>query len=53
MQEPWNSEYFMERVKRGEFDDDLFEALGQLSTEELQEIADVLLEEGRLKARIN
>jgi len=35
MREPWNSEYFVERLKTGEFDDRLFEALGHLSTDEL------------------
>jgi len=53
MMEHWNSEFFMERLKMGEFDDHLFETLGQLSTEELKEVADALLEEERLNARIN
>lgn len=53
MMEHSNSEYFMERLKTGEFDDHLFEALGQLSTEELQEVADALMDEEREKARIH
>ena len=53
MMEHWNSEFFMERLKMGEFDDHLFETPGQLSTEEFKEVADALLEEERLNARIN
>jgi hypothetical protein len=43
----------VERLKMGEFDDRLFEALGQLSTEELTEVAEALMEEEQWKARIN
>ena len=53
MMEHWNSEFFVERLKMGEFDDHLFEAIAQLSTAELKEVAEALMEEGRLKTRVN
>jgi hypothetical protein len=41
----WNSEYFVERLKNGEFDEQLLDTLASLSTEELAEVAHALQEE--------
>jgi hypothetical protein len=51
--ERWDSELFLERLKAGKFDDHLFEAISQLSSEELGEVAEILREEERTKARVN
>ncbi len=46
MMEDWNPEYFVEHLKMGDFDDNLYEAIAQLSAEQLREVADALMEQG-------
>jgi hypothetical protein len=45
----WNSGYFLERLKNGEFDEQLLDTLASLSTEELAEVAYALQEEAMSK----
>jgi hypothetical protein len=45
----WISQDFIERLKRGEFDEHLLETIASLSTDELAEVAHALQEEADLK----
>ncbi len=49
MREDWISEDFIERLKRGEFDEHLLETIASLSTEELAEVANALQKEADQK----
>jgi hypothetical protein len=49
MREDLISQDFMERLKKGEFDEHFLETIASLSTEELEEVARTLQEEADLK----
>jgi hypothetical protein len=53
MMDDWNSEFFVERLNMGEFDYHLIEAMSRLSTDQLQEVADVLMDEEGSRTWIN
>jgi len=51
--EHWSSEYFVERLKTGDFDYHLFEVLGKLTGEQLAEVTSALLDEQQWELRVN